>query len=1032
MVQALGLTDLATSRLVVPPRAGVDAAHSGTAIDFRARIALGGFDPQDSIAAQGVALLPFHVGAVDNGMHRARVLTEAFDMAVQILNAPSSEDEIDRACLLLAHCEQVYRAGATALAGSLGKALDAVEDGLAFALGIDGPSLADLRALMTANSDQIDQWRELIVKGERFDPNPSFPGSALVGGADADWIVGDTLIDSKAYAKLTVDSLRSFLRQLLGYVMLDFEDALGIRAVGVWLPRQKLTHTWSLERLIGGSPEELLPKLRAGFRSAAGGKQVAARELATQRRKHQILAENRHTPHRMLADLARSGDADIRFRVGRNAATPEETVRELARDRYAKTREGVARNEHAPVDVLTSLSKDASVGVRRAAGANPSLPKEQGKAIGTKPAEPARSDDSEPMGAAQDPADLANKELRISQVREDNGMDTQWFADFLMAARGKPLRAQHLRLPLPHASKVSTLQQGRSLGVPGWLKNCLSESVRYDLMLEHRPAWVRRAVSGDFPVSDPAVRDWLLTDVDPEIRWLTLQRTLDWPDDSLAQMLGKLATDRKARTRFRMEGKGRFAGERYRTPAEYERETLSLVASHPSTPQDALAELLASKSPDVLIALAANSELSVDDLTALIPRLKAIGSDEYRERLAASKGLRPAVAKALVDDRDQVVRAALARNGAVLPEILGRLSEDPEPLVRLEVAANPATPAELVSEVVMPLLISAKDEVLLHILRTTENREDLELPAEILADALERLSKSRVREPDMRLVVACDDRTSSRTLGRLSRSRVDFVRESVANNQSASPETLALLAADSEPSVRASVAANETLDASLLAMLARDDEPEVRASAARSPRLAPSILSKLLRDDDRSVRSSAYRNPSTKSEDKADIDTERERAWRDDAPSRTDLEEMVASKRAEVRMQAAYDPRTPGDILFMLGGERRSVRVRRAVAANPNTPAEALASLADDQDVEILQAVAFNGSTPTEVLVRLAGQSVDLALLVALNPDVSVKLLDALAEDAEPLVGCVAVGARSERAALTMRKYGAESREVLS
>ena len=48
-------------------------------------------------------------------------------------------------------------------------------------------------------------------------------------------------------------------------------------------------------------------------------------------------------------------------------------------------------------------------------------------------------------------------------------------------------------------------------------------------------------------------------------------------------------------------------------------------------------------------------------------------------------------------------------------------------------------------------------------------------------------------------------------------------------------------------------------------------------------------------------------------------------------------------------------------------GERRSAQVRRAVAANPNTPATALALLADDKDDEVREAVAFNSATPPEV-----------------------------------------------------------------
>lgn len=90
------------------------------------------------------------------------------------------------------------------------------------------------------------------------------------------------------------------------------------------------------------------------------------------------------------------------------------------------------------------------------------------------------------------------------------------------------------------------------------------------------------------------------------------------------------------------------------------------------------------------------------------------------------------------------------------------------------------------------------------------------------------------------------------------------------------------------------------------------------------------------------MRSTAKRNPATRLEDKANLDAERERAWREAAPNRAKFGEMVAMRRAEMRLND-YEPRTPGDILVLLGSERRSVRVSSAVAANPNTSAEALA-----------------------------------------------------------------------------------------
>nr|WP_231713751.1 hypothetical protein [Arthrobacter sp. zg-Y916] len=114
-------------------------------------------------------------------------------------------------------------------------------------------------------------------------------------------------------------------------------------------------------------------------------------------------------------------------------------------------------------------------------------------------------------------------------------------------------------------------------------------------------------------------------------------------------------------------------------------------------------------------------------------------------------------------------------------------------------------------------------------------------------------------------------------------------------------------------------------------------------------------------------------------------------------------------------MEVAFSPVADADLLALLGGERRSAQVRRAVAANPNTPAAVLGSLSDDKDDQVRQAVAFNGATPETLLAELAGRSIDLAILVAMNPDVPNAVLDALSQDNNPLIRFVAAARRQER-----------------
>jgi hypothetical protein len=69
----------------------------------------------------------------------------------------------------------------------------------------------------------------------------------------------------------------------------------------------------------------------------------------------------------------------------------------------------------------------------------------------------------------------------------------------------------------------------------------------------------------------------------------------------------------------------------------------------------------------------------------------------------------------------------------------------------------------------------------------------------------------------------------------------------------------------------------------------------------------------------------------------------------------------------------AWDLRTPAETLAILAGDEYVDYIRRAVAYNPNTPAEVLVRLARDVDFDIRMGVACNTNTPAEALTHLAG-----------------------------------------------------------
>jgi hypothetical protein len=102
------------------------------------------------------------------------------------------------------------------------------------------------------------------------------------------------------------------------------------------------------------------------------------------------------------------------------------------------------------------------------------------------------------------------------------------------------------------------------------------------------------------------------------------------------------------------------------------------------------------------------------------------------------------------------------------------------------------------------------------------------------------------------------------------------------------------------------------------------------------------------------------------------------------------------------RLALAADPGTPMETLARLADDN-DPRVRLAVAHNPNASAEALTWLADDNHALVCRAVAAHPNAPPELLARLAADrsmfSARLRLNVARNPNTSTETLVRLSTD---------------------------------
>lgn len=1011
----LGLLEISRSTLLHPRPPGVDGGLVGTAFDFRARMELGPFNARSSTAATGAAQVARYQRTLENGRHKARVLRGAFEVASELTRSNSSLD-LDRASVLLAYCEQVFRVGEEALTGSLGNRLNEAIDAHDFCVRVDRDVLSDLGQLLFASQAQLVAWKDGIASGQNLEMNPAFSGEYLVDGADGDWIIGDTLVDCKVHSEISPATLRKHMIQLLGYVMLDLNDRYGIRNVAIWLPRHQVLVSWPLTRLLGGVSGELLPGLRSGFIKAASDQQVAKREAVSERRRRELLAENRHTPFEMLEELGRSDTPAIRRRVGRNSATPEGALRPLSRDRSWSVREAVALNVSTPSDVLVMLSTDRSVAVRKAVASNAGTPEEVLATLATDLRRDgglsARSNASK-TSTAVDSNRQHSSELAVTANRDAAAWNSGAFFALLDVVLNKR-RFGRSNLPIPEASLIWADLDGRDARVPGWLPDPLPRQIVDDLLLSHRPRWVRWRAAQELPIDEEATRARLLADEDPEIRWDSLKRTVTVDAPDLRDLLATLAESRSTRAAFRRVG----AHKADISPAACEKEMLSILASHASSSASVLSGLVGTASLNLRLILLQNEALPLADREMIIEGILRTVRVEPRAVLAGIPNLVESVVERMAHDRSPGVRSVVAARRDLSASVQAELASDSNTTVRLALVQNESIPRGLQVKIAADLLRDCLESELFEVLDVVESglrNDDLH---SAIAESLERMSKSKARDPGLRVQAAQHQLTPESVLRDLSSSADRDVREAVAGNSRTPRPLLAGLSRDGSAHVRCAVAENARTPSEVIENLSYDLDARVRSAVAERAGLPSDLLARLVDDPDDGVRRTARHHPNAGRQHASAQQLGSESAAlqksRSAKTDRQNFHHLAADTRAERRMSVAFDNSAPGDVLELLGGERRSSRVRRAVAANPNAPARLLRALADDDDEQVRHAVAFNRATPAEVLIELSKRGVDLALFVALNPDAPDAVLRELATDCEPLVAYVAGGALME------------------
>jgi hypothetical protein len=170
-----------------------------------------------------------------------------------------------RYCYALNLFEAKYRSGVTPDALKMPPGQQSVEGLLAMAPEPVVTDLVDLAKLFYQRcGDILEQSVNL---------NPNFAGSLDVGGADADLIIDQVLYELKTSKNHVIEP--KWLWQLLGYLLLDYDDALGIRSLGIYMVRHGIRLQWTVHKalcaLSGQVPAPDLAELRAEFQEVCQG-----------------------------------------------------------------------------------------------------------------------------------------------------------------------------------------------------------------------------------------------------------------------------------------------------------------------------------------------------------------------------------------------------------------------------------------------------------------------------------------------------------------------------------------------------------------------------------------------------------------------------------------------------------------------------------------------------------------------------------------------------------------------------------------
>ncbi len=307
---------LAQSEILTPPISN-NYSHVGVAFDYLLRFYLQHLNSDlaktKKFWVAEHALDELHE---DPNLHSAGedIIGEAKVRLHHYLKTGQMTRELMESALLLATLDPIYRSGF----------------GHEFVGKINSADIKDLENMLSIVDPKIFKAQELCLLNPNFDK-----ASTLVGGADADLIIDDTLIDIKTsqYCKIPRDDFN----QIVGYYVLHVLGGVGglepkpkINKVGIYFSRYAYLLSFEMDSIINRKtfPDFLAwfnDRAKQEYKEVIEEKRKLEAKLALLKAKNKIKRRRRRTPSQktiLALENFTTAIQDRGFKIGKSSVNP--------------------------------------------------------------------------------------------------------------------------------------------------------------------------------------------------------------------------------------------------------------------------------------------------------------------------------------------------------------------------------------------------------------------------------------------------------------------------------------------------------------------------------------------------------------------------------------------------------------------------------------------------------------------------------------------------------------------------------------